>query len=221
MQGKALTKTAGRWDDKAKRKAVRLYKKLGNLREVGRQLEIPYDTLGFWVNQEWWQQEILAAKREDTVALEEAATEIARKSTDVLRDRLDNGDFVLTKDGEVTRKPVGAKDAAVILGISLQHRKNLQEEPVRIAQLGVAERLLNLQQQFARMVGAKQIDGELIDSKDAEGISSKERERIEEPLTTEYVVESSESEAGPSGDVQVDHQEEKAAPIIETNATSN
>lgn len=156
------------WTEKDKQRAISVYKSLGVFTKTAELTGIPYDTLMNWKEQEWWTEALLAAKREDTVQLEEASTEIAKKAGDVLRDRLEYGDSVLTRDGELVKKPVAARDAAIILGISLQQRKNLQEEPVRIAQLGMEERLLKLQQQFARLADNRQIEGKLVEEEENE-----------------------------------------------------
>lgn len=184
------------WTDRDKERAILVYKSLGNLMKTSEITGIPYDTLQDWKHKEWWNEALLAAKQEDTVALEDATTQISKKATDVLRDRLEHGDHVLKKDGEVIRVPVSAKDAAVVLGISLSRRKELQEEPVRIAQLGTTERLLKLVQQFAKIATAKEIEGELVDdSKNEEGLSGEVRERSKEPVEAQLIEAPSGEEA--------------------------
>jgi hypothetical protein len=114
---------------------------------------------------DWWKEMLLTAKSEDSTVLEDAATSIAKQAADVVRERLTNGDHVLNRDGELVRKPVGARDAAIVMGISLQKRKELQESPVRENSLGTAERLLKLVEQFARFANAQEIKGVLAEQR--------------------------------------------------------
>lgn len=124
---------------------------------------IPDQTIRFWMKQDWWKEGMLQLKAEDSAELEDAATTIAKMGGEIVKDRLQYGDHVLTRDGEVIRKPVSAKDAAVITAIAIDKRKILQEEPIREQQLDSAERLLKLVEQFARFASAKEIKGAIKD----------------------------------------------------------
>ncbi len=154
-----------KWTDKDKQRAVEVYKSTRNRRSTADITGIPYDTLCYWAEQEWWDEAIRAAKQLDADMLEEAATSIAQKGFEAVSDRLEHGDVVLTKDGQLVRKPVSARDAALVTGIALSKRKELQEEPVRVQQLGTTERLLKLVEQFAKLANVKELkkDTEIID----------------------------------------------------------
>lgn len=149
------------WTDKDKQRAIQVYKATGAILKTCDITGIPYNTIHLWMKQQWWKEWLNRAKAEDTAELEDAATNIAKQAAGVISERLLNGDHVLTKDGDLVRKPVGAKDASIVLGISLQKRKELSEIPQREIQLGTAERLLKLVEQFANFATAKAIKGVL------------------------------------------------------------
>lgn len=151
------------WSDKDKDRVARVYKSLGNQAKTVEVTGVPARTLAFWLTQDWWKERMNQLRAEDSTELEEAATSIAKKSQEVVQERLANGDFVLDKEGNLRRKPVSAKDAAVISAISIDKRKILQEEPLREQQLGSTERLLKLFEQFTRFANAKEIKPELRD----------------------------------------------------------
>jgi hypothetical protein len=154
---KHKAKTA--WLDSDKRRAVSVYKSVGSMVKTTEITGIPDQTLRFWMKQDWWNEWLRQIKAEDTAILEDAATDIAKLGGDVVRERLKNGDFILNKEGELIRKPVSARDAAIITAVSIDKRKLLQEEPIREQQLNSAERLLSLVEQFTRFASAREIKG--------------------------------------------------------------
>lgn len=147
-----------RWDDKTKARAVVIYKSVGSLLQTSEVSGIPYKTVLYWSKQEWWKERILQIQSEDTLQLADAVTNIAKTGVKIAQERLENGDFVLNKDGELIRKPVSAKDAALITSIAITKRKELNEEPQRIEQLSVNERLLKLVADFSKYSQAKEIN---------------------------------------------------------------
>jgi hypothetical protein len=63
--------------------------------------------------------------------LDGAFTRIIHKATDELLDRLNNGDAVLI-DGEVRRKPVSARDLALISGIAHDKRALIRRQKLSL-----------------------------------------------------------------------------------------
>lgn len=168
------------WTDSDKRRALAVYKSVGSMVKTTDITGIPDQTLRFWMKQEWWKEGMLQLKAEDSTQLEDAATTIAKMGGEIVKERLTNGDHVLTKGGEIIRKPVSARDAAVITAIAIDKRKVLQEEPVREQQLDSAERLLKLVEQFARFASAKEVKGVV---KEVEIIeNTKEEDAVESQL---------------------------------------
>lgn len=192
-------KTHQLWKDTDKLRAVRVFKSLANLTKTGEITGIPHRTLSFWQTQEWWKEQLNALRAEDSAELEEAATSIAKQASDIVKERLTNGDFVFNRDGEMVRKPVSARDANLINAINIDKRKILQEEPQRASQLGSDERLLKLFEQFARFTNSKEIKGVVNDSKNEKRISSEIIVGGQEPIEAEPEQTGSTSQTPPSG----------------------
>lgn len=150
------------WTKEDKKRAVTVFKSVGSLAKVRDVTGIPYGSLERWQREEWWKEALLTIRSEDSAELEDAATKIAKQAGEVVQERLQNGDFVFNRNGEIVRKPVTARDAAIIHGISIDKRAKLQEEPQREQQLGTAERLLKLVEQFTQFANAKEVKGMLI-----------------------------------------------------------
>lgn len=147
-------------------RAISVFKGCGSLWKAAQITGIPYHTLYKWAGTEWWKEGLLSLKAEDSAVLEEATTSIAKQSATVVQERLTNGDFVLSRDGTVVRKPVSARDAAIILGVSMDKRKILSEAPHTENKLGINERLLKLVEQFVQFANAKEIKGVLAEGRD-------------------------------------------------------
>lgn len=156
------------WKDEDKDRAVAVYKSTGNLTKTATLTGISLSTLKHWQKQNWWGEKVRQVRAEDTAELEQAFTEVAKKSQEVALERLKNGDFVLDKEGKMVRKPVSLRDATIAGGIAVQKRRELSEEPQREQELGTTERLIRLVEQFARITNAKQV----------ERILDKEQEKI-------------------------------------------
>lgn len=151
-----------KWEPEDKQRAMQLFKSTGSISTTHHVTGIPMSTLEAWQRTTWWKERLLSLKAQDTAELEEASVAIAKQGMDIVKERLSNGDHILGKDGSIIRKPVSARDAAVITAIAIDKRKVLNEEPVRGEQLGTTERLLKLVEQFTKFAKSKEISGIVI-----------------------------------------------------------
>jgi len=60
------------------------------------------------------------------------ATNIIHKAGEELKDRLEFGDFVLGKDGELKRKPISGRDLVIIQGTEYDKRQLGRNMPTSI-----------------------------------------------------------------------------------------
>jgi hypothetical protein len=119
------------YTDEQRREAVGHYVVLGTWQAVSKTTGIPHRTLTDWSHQPWFATlyaEVRAGKNSE---LDGALTRIIHKATDELLDRLQNGDAVLI-DGEVKRKPVSARDLAMVAGIIYDKRALARNQPIAI-----------------------------------------------------------------------------------------
>jgi hypothetical protein len=150
-----------------KERAASFYKNCGSLYKTAELSGIPYSTILMWSKKPFWDEILKRIKKEDSVVLENTYTDIARKGQSVILDRLENGDHVLTKEGEIIRKPVSLRDATLAAAVATDKRKILSEQPMFEQTLSTNERLLKLVEQFTKFTnkGKKEIiDVEVLDA---------------------------------------------------------
>jgi len=78
---------------------------------------VPLGTLERWLAAPEAAQAVEAIRKQHARKRSLEAGSLWDRAVSELRDRLDHGDHVLTKQGDVVRKPIGGRDLAVIAGI--------------------------------------------------------------------------------------------------------
>lgn len=100
----------------------------GNLREVSRQTDVPYNTLLSWKKEDWYHQmmgDIRAAARAE---MSSKMSRIVDKALAAVEDRIENGDQVLNnKTGKFISKPVVLRDVAKVASDLLGKQVKLEE----------------------------------------------------------------------------------------------
>ena len=148
------------WKAGDKARAVACYAATGTYAKASAISGIPEATLRYWAKQEWFQEELLRADQADTDELKSTFTRIAKIGAVQLEDRIQNGDEVVTKDGEIVRKKIGGKDLAVITAIAADQRRKAMETPDVVSVQNTGEKLASLMQEFIKFNKAKTIEGE-------------------------------------------------------------
>lgn len=141
------------WSAHDKVKAVAAFLVAGNMARVSESTGIPLGTLNYWKTQPWWFEQIERIRKEEDAEIDSHFTRIVKRTQEIMLDRLDNGDFYVTKDGEVARKPVSMRDAAIVGAIGIDKRSLLRQVPQsEQSKMGMQERLKNLEMQFTKLV---------------------------------------------------------------------
>lgn len=171
-------KTNRHWSDTQKIEAVQMYLLLGNLAEVGRQLQIPDITLRMWKVTQWWKDIVDSLKSQETIVFGQRLKTLIEKSLLAVDDRLANGDVIYNqKTGELIRKPVAMKDALKVATDLIDKRQKLERpEQQQVAQEGVMERLEKLAKSFEAFATKKVEVTDVIFVKEAENALPEERE---------------------------------------------
>lgn len=146
-----------------KNRGVAAYVATGSFSKAAQITGVPENTLRNWSKQDWFPEEVRRLDQVDTDEIKSTFTRIAKRATVDLEDRLENGDEVVTKDGEIVRKKIAGKDLAIISAVSVDKRKHLMEQPASISIQNTHEKLLNLMQQFIKFSNAKDITPEAPD----------------------------------------------------------
>jgi hypothetical protein len=131
MRYNARMAEGSHYTDEQRREAVAYYVVLGNWQAVSKATGIPHRTCTSWAHMPWFATLYAEVRAEKGAELDGAYTRIIHKAADELLDRLENGDAVLI-EGEVKRRPVAARDLAMINGIIYDKRALARSEPTSI-----------------------------------------------------------------------------------------
>jgi transposase-like protein len=119
-----------RYSDSQKLEAVKLWLVIGNLTQVAATLDIPYETIKAWKISDWWNELAQDLRSEESIQLSAKLKAIAVKSLTQVEDRLEGGDYILnSRTGELTRKPLNAKDAMRVATDAIDRAERLTERP--------------------------------------------------------------------------------------------
>lgn len=104
----------------------------GNVKKVAEMMTVPDKTLYGWLKSDWWPRFYEEAKRQYAELIEARLSDIVEKATVQLVDRIENGDEVVTKQGDVIRVAVPAKDLNAIIKDQVDKIRLLQNKPTKM-----------------------------------------------------------------------------------------
>jgi len=106
------------YDDTAKINAACLYAASGNYSQVARDTNIPRTTILSWAKDSAvWVESLVKARQEINDEILAGNLKLVIKTNEETMDRVEHGDYVLTKDGKQIRVPMKGRDLAVVGGI--------------------------------------------------------------------------------------------------------
>ena len=106
------------YDDTAKINAAYQYAACGNYSKVARDTGINRNTIMAWArDSSVWVESVSKAQQEINDEILAHNLELIVLSNEEIKDRVQNGDFFLTKDGDLIRVPMKGRDLAVVGGI--------------------------------------------------------------------------------------------------------
>ena len=144
-----LVKQGSKYSDEERRQAVVEYLVTGNMAKVSANTGIPETTLSDWRRTEWWEQLSVEIRSEKGAELDAKMTRLIDSSFDQVQDRIDSGDFVLNKEGELVRKPMSGRDLVTTGAIVYDKQRLHRNEPTSIQ--GKSEGLEALKEKFAQI----------------------------------------------------------------------
>lgn len=155
-RGASLVKTdhhkVGYYSDNKRIEVTTLYAALGHCGKVAELAKIPESTVRAWRKTAWFKELLDEIHEENDEKIDAKFTNLVEKSLDQLGDRIENGDYVLDKFGELHRKPVGARDLALVTAINIDKRQLLRGKPTSRSESVTTEgRLANLAEQFVKL----------------------------------------------------------------------
>jgi hypothetical protein len=163
-----------RWTDTDRLKVVTSYLILQNAARVEEATGVPAGTINYWRTLPWW--ESLEQQIKDSQALESVSrfSRIVQKTQELIEERLENGDFKLTKQGQIMRVPVDVKTLNQVADTAVKKKLDLEEALANrgTKDMTMPERLKQLEEKFTKFINIKTIEGEVIrDPKDQSGLS--------------------------------------------------
>jgi len=140
-----------------------------SFRTSSRLTGIPYATVNTWRSKEWYAQAIELIRSQLDEQLDGKMTHVLNKGINKLEERLEQGDPVVNRNGEVTYKPVSAKDSAIISSIFFDKRNLLRNKPTSItSNQSTDERLQHLADKFREIAVVDGEYSEVVDSADGD-----------------------------------------------------
>lgn len=156
-----IQKREGWYPDEKRVEVATLYAATGNAEAVGELTDVPKTTIRRWTREEWFQTLLDDIRTENDQLLDAKQTQIVQNAMDQLGDRVENGDHVVLRDGQIIRKPVGAKDLSIITSINIKDRQLLRGKPTSRTDSGanktVEQKLLDLAESFKKIASRQPI----------------------------------------------------------------
>lgn len=121
------------WSIEDRKSAVKVWFSTGSLYESAKQTGIPRRTMQDWVNTVWWVEETDRLILEYRRKFLGKSTGMLDTILDVIKDRMEKGDEVVTKNGELVRRGISARDATWVLGVLFDKKNILMGEPTSIS----------------------------------------------------------------------------------------
>lgn len=145
----------------------------GNSQKSSKITGIPASTIRWWANESsWWPSLMKKVRKDKNEELDAVQTDILHKTLGKLQDRVENGDAVITKDGDVAYKEVSARDLATVHGIIFDKRALNRGDPTSKSERSDTDAIQQMARQFEKFAKqlqdggalAKPIEGEVIDN---------------------------------------------------------
>lgn len=140
---------SGFYTDKKKVEALTVYAITGNIAEVERLTGVTRHSFKKWQQEEWYKEALDELRSENDSVFDASFTKIIEKLINSINDRVDNGDHVVLRNGDIIRKPVSLRDVIGAMMITIDKRQLLRGKPTsRSESVSVENRLEKLVQHF-------------------------------------------------------------------------
>jgi len=121
----------------------------GNITKTADMNNIPRRTIGNWIKSEWGVELLAGIRHEKGEELDANLTKLIDSAYEQAQDRIENGDYRVTKDGKLFRVPMGGYQL-VISGSTIYDKRQLhRNQPTSIQ--GDSESISKLVKQFEQI----------------------------------------------------------------------
>lgn len=160
MSGKKIVRSKEHHSNEDKQRGVAAYVATGSFTKAHAITGIPETTLRYWSKQDWFAEEARRVDRADTEELKSTFTRIAKRASSELEDRLERGDEVVTKEGEIVMKKIPGRELAIIAAVAADKRKQAMDTPATTNIQNTQEKLVSLMESFLKFASAKEVKHE-------------------------------------------------------------
>ena len=129
----------------------------GSVAKVQELTGYPRQTIVDWSRTDWWDSLTVAIRAEKSDELDGALSGLIHAATAAAADRIEHGDHVIDRDGQLRRVPVKARDAMLVAAVAFDKRQISRNLPTSISESG-SDRLRALQEQL-RAISGRTIEG--------------------------------------------------------------
>ena len=155
-------KKPGSYPDEKRIEVASLYACTGNIDTCADLSKVASGTIRNWIKTPWFKFLLEEIRQENNEKLDAKFTQIIDKSQDLIIDRLENGDYVITKFGQQIRKPINAKDLSIVGAVTFDKRQIARNKPTSISQSTPSgeiseDKLKLLAKTFLELVNKKEI----------------------------------------------------------------
>jgi len=145
MSNIAPTSIGSQYSDEQRREAAAHYVVHGVMTKVTELTGISSATLSDWkTKSDWWEGLTESIRAEKSDEIDATISRTLEKSSKQLIDRIDNGDDIITKDGEHVRQLMRGRDLATVFGIMFDKRQIIRNLPTSIKAESTDSRLNQL-----------------------------------------------------------------------------
>ena len=129
------------------------YMVTGNITKTAEMHNMPRRTIGNWINSNWGVEILAEIRHEKGEELDANLTKLIDAAYEQAQDRIENGDYRVTKDGKLFRVPMGGYQLVISGSTAYDKRQLHRNQPTAIA--GKATSIADLAQEFNKLASLK------------------------------------------------------------------
>jgi hypothetical protein len=150
----------------------------GSFKKTAELTKLTEGTIRGWNNQEWFQNLMAKIRKENDQIIDAKSSKIIHGALEQIEDRLENGDHVVLKTGEVIRKPVSIRDLALVSAITIDKRQLLRGLPTsRTENMSSETQLARLAENFKSLAEKGKPQKEVVVVEDVEYTEVNEKDK--------------------------------------------
>jgi len=160
----------GNYPVSVQQQAALLYAVTGSLELASEKSGVPIPIIKNWSREPWFGIILQEFRHENLAKLDAAFTDVIDLAVKEIKERIENGDYHVTRNGQVVRSPVSMRDLAIVQAINIDKRELLRGNPTSRSESQKAdpEELLNqLADTFSRVLDKKRKPVTLENTEDA------------------------------------------------------